>query len=716
MKKARKTAVIVLVTLSFAILIGVGAFIAFMLDGVSLDESKLPIAEATLTVFDGSDEVIHCSGYTKLSDISPNIRNAFIAVEDKRFYSHNGLDLYRIAGALIHDIKNRELSQGGSTISNQLVKNTQLSSEKTLRRKMQEAKITLELERKYTKDEILEMYLNVIYFGKGLYGVNEACRYLYAKAPSDISPAEAASLAATVANPSAYSILINRDKNLDRTRMILSLMQQQKYLSQQEYEGALREDIAINYDNFNNNYNRIYIKSTLSEAKAILKDLYKTDSLKGCRIYTYYDEEKQKVALSALSAYGDAAPSDYSKELVIADNASCGILAYASNSALSFDLQRQPGSLLKPFIYAKAIENGELLPDTPLLDAPTDHDGYSPTNYGNVSYGWISANDALAQSLNTVAVDLLDKIGIEQGYQAITDVGIDLCARDRHLSLALGGITYGSTTKQLIEGYLTLANQGIHKKAGFIRKIVDKNGKTIYDGISSEKHVLSKESAYLTTRMLLSAAKSGTAKQLRSLPFDVAAKTGTVATAQGNSDALCACYTTQHTLVCRYSATSSPFDNSVTGGNLPTKTLRAAMREIYSSDSPEAFQPPARLKKVDIDKTIKDTFHKLVPYKSRGYGERETILGTYNYTFDAPDPERLLLGDIRVSLSEDAAIISFDRFEGITYDVYLNGVQCSDIYGEFYAQEQAFPIGKLEIYCKKRERTLWKMTRLVPLY
>ena len=712
MKKSRKILIFILLTLSFVVLIGFIVFFAETLDDVRLDERKLP-GEASMRMYDKEDALMDNTGYITSEDISQYIKNAFIAVEDKRFYEHNGVDLYRIVGAAIQNFKKGEIAQGGSTISNQLIKNTHLSGEKTIKRKIQEAKITLELERKYSKDQILEMYLNVIYFGKGIYGVGDACRIIYGVLPKDVTPLQAASLAATVANPARYSVLLNKAENQKRSRLILSLMKGQGRLSETEYNDAIGEDIAINYSEFYNNYGNIYNNSALFAAKEILKNSFKS----GYKVYTYFDPEAQAAAEYALSSYSVEENTAYTKEIVVVENLSGGVSAYASNDSHSAELRRQPGSLLKPFIYAKAIEGGNLLPDTPVKDAACDFDGYSPTNYGNTYYGWISVRDALSRSVNTVAVGTLDKIGIEGGYRAIEDAGIKLNQRDKHLSLALGGTTYGSTCLEIAQGYATLANQGTRKKLSFIRKIEDNEGNLIFEAKKSDHYALSRESVYLTTEMMMTCAKEGTAKQLKYLPYDVAAKTGTVAATKGNSDAWCAAYTANNTFVCRYSADPEhPFPDSVTGGNLPTKAIRATMNKLYTEDIPQGFATPPLIRKVDIDKSIKEVFHKLVPHKNSGYGERESILTTVNYSFDAPDPERMLIGDLHIMIAEEKPIIAFQRYPDIQYEVKINGIKCLETAGVYQAEKQRFPIGKLEIYCLKDGRSIWKTTRLVRLY
>ena len=721
MKKSRKIAIVILFISSILLVLGAIASIVLITEDATLNEELLPRNNENITLLDQDGNMMKNGSYAASEEISDYIKNAFIAIEDKRFYRHGGIDLPRKVGAFVNDLKRRDFSQGGSTISNQLIKNTHLTSEKSIKRKLKEAKITLELEKKYDKDSILEMYLNVIYFGKGIYGVKNACKTIYGKLPSDVTPLEAASLAATIANPSRYSALVNYDNNAKRTQTVLSLMKEQGYLSIDEFNEASMSDIVINYKSFDNNYDEIYIKSALSEAKSILGELPKGSSQKQYKVRTYYDKSKQNASSAALLSFDESTNESESnvvtKELVLTDNASGGILAYASNSGLSYHLKRQPGSLLKPFLYAQAIETGRILPDSQRFDAPVDLDGYSPNNFASTYYGWISAREALANSVNSVAVNLLNEIGIEKGRSAIQNAGIPLDRRDNNLSLALGGTTYGSTTLEIAQGYSTLALGGKNAPLSFIKEITDSNNRVIYTHKINPKTVFSEESAFLTTNMLRHTAKFGTAKQLSYLNFDIAAKTGTVSVNDRNSDAWCAAYTSENTFVCRYSVTDNNLSiDNLRGGNQPTKTIRNLMKSIYVNATPAPFQAPPSLKTIEIDKTIKESFHKLVPYKKCGFGTPERIYYTKNFRFDAPDPERLLLSDLTVNTQEEYPVITFRRFAGINYDVFLNGTKCEETEGAFRSVKQLFPIGKLEIICKKDERILWKTTRLVRLF
>ena len=299
MKKARKIAVITLLSLSAIIFIGGILFLLVMTDGAKLNASALPTEDGGYLYYDLNDEPMQNGSYVTLDQVSEHIKHAFIAVEDKRFYQHGGIDVKRTVGAILKNVKDRKFSQGGSTISNQLVKNTHLSNEKTLKRKIKEAKITFELEKRYKKDEILEMYLNVLYFGKGIYGVKNACRTIYGKSPAEVSAIEAASLAATIANPAKYSVLTNYEQNRKRTEMVLWLMQEEGYLSAAEYNEVKESEIIINYTKNNNNCNEIYVNSTFNEAKSIINSAIKLGTKAPYRIYTHYDPMAQNAATNA---------------------------------------------------------------------------------------------------------------------------------------------------------------------------------------------------------------------------------------------------------------------------------------------------------------------------------------------------------------------------------------------------------------------------------
>ncbi|MBQ7501050.1 MAG: hypothetical protein IJT91_09170 [Clostridia bacterium] len=377
-------------------------------------------------------------------------------------------------------------------------------------------------------------------------------------------------------------------------------------------------------------------------------------------------------------------------------------------------MRNQPGSLLKPFIYATAMQSGDLIPSTPILDEPTSFERYAPSNYQNAYHGWTNASYALSRSLNVPAVSVLERVGVEKAFASIKRSGINLDERDKNLALALGGTTYGSTCAEICAGYMTLASMGTHRNLTFIRKITDSSGKLLYLRNNKTNAVFDKETAYLTTTMLAECAQNGTAKQLSTFPFDVAAKTGTVAAKTGNAAAWCAGYTTRHTFVCQYSAQPQAcLPNNVTGGNLPTKSIRCALKTIYQDKTPAPFRKPNGIKTLTIDRTIKEEMHKLVPYEAQRYGSPEMIEATEGYRPDSIDPDELFFGDLSISSHGNDLLISCKQLDGIEYAAKINGVTCTRTPYGFFVPKQPFPLARLEITCSKTGKPIYYRSKII---
>ena len=707
MSKVRKTSIIVLFAASIFLHIAFWGGMWYITKDSYLDSTLLP-NQSKMILYDCNDQLIDQDNYARSAEISEQVKHAFIAVEDKRFYRHHGIDLKRVMGAFLSNIKSGSLREGGSTITCQLAKNTHLTNEKTLIRKIKEAKIALQIERAYSKEQILEMYLNAIYFGHGIYGIKNASMAYFNKTPDLINAREAATLAAIIANPSRYSPRDCFEENQHRATMILSLMNEQGLLSSNKLKSANHSKIIIYYDNFHNNCTEIYTISSLSEAQAILKTEAYTQPL---HVFTYLDPSIESAARRAIESY--STDSTLSCEIMIADNQTHGISTHLS-TGLGKNIKRQPGSLLKPFIYSTAIENNILIPSTPIYDQPMNFSGYTPKNYKNKTYGWIDAEYALTQSLNVPAVSLLQRIGIEKGFSDIEKSGIPLSNQDKNLALALGGTTDGSTVSEICGGYLTLASSGCYTKPTFIRKITDPKGNVLYRHTPTKTCVYSDETTYLTTTMLIKSAQTGTAKQLATLPFEIAAKTGTVAVKNGNSDAWCAGYTTEHTLVCRYSGTGhSPLPDSFTGGNIPTKTLRATLKGIYKGHKPQPFPRPIGIQSIAIDRTVKEELHKLIPYTAQSIGESQTILTTARYPLDSIDADMFFFRDLRTIPTENGCLILCKELENIDYKAYLNGKECPHTSEGFFAEQQFFPLAKLELVCSRAGKPIYKTTKII---
>lgn len=496
---------------------------------IKIDKSKLSLSDVAISVFDSSDNLVSSSvGKIDIDDIPENLKNAFIATEDKRFYTHHGLDYYRIAGALVHDIKTKSFEQGASTISCQLIKNTHLNNEKSIKRKIDEAILAIKLEKNYSKEQILETYLNVIYFGNGIYGVSNASFSYFDKTPDRLTLAECASLSAIVANPSKYSPVYHPDENNERKNTVLKLMLDQKYISKEEYNNAISETVKV--ENTKSNQQFGYNQIAISEASDLLGITEAELKRSGYKIYTYLDNRKQADTDQSIKN------SDVSASIIIGDNEDYSIIAYSSNHRYSpFTMKRNAGSILKPFIYASAFENRLLYPLTRVDDSPSTFGDYAPKNYADVYRGKISIREALAYSSNVCAVKVLQSVGLDRAKSTLKKFGFEPTANDNNYTLALGVTDKGVTIEKILSAYGALANQGNYKKFSTIRYIESKDGKIVYMRDMAKQKIIDEKSADMINDCLNYCTQKGTARKL-SAHKNLCSKTGTFEVGDKNSD------------------------------------------------------------------------------------------------------------------------------------------------------------------------------------
>lgn len=610
---------ITIIAFSVIILLVLSAFITLIAlsYGTELDEAKLKPNQNIINVFDITGETVKkTEQYLTIDKIPDNLKDAFVALEDKRFYEHNGIDAKRIASALWTDIKTLSLKEGGSTITQQLIKNTHLDGNKNFRRKLKEARLALEIEKKFSKDEILEMYLNVIYLGGGIYGVKEGASRFFDKECSNLTLAECASIAGTTKNPSRYSPTKNLENNKSRAKTVLDCMLDQKKITQNEYDNAMQElqtiSIADTKEKTVDIYSN-YVSNAYAQASDILKMSVSEIKEKGYKLFTYLDSNAQKeVYLSATNSNLNAASKNGTadKTAILCDNASRGIIAYYSdNYNQLFYQRRQIGSVIKPFYsYAPAIEENIFKTTDILNDEAGNFDGYKPSNYADIYRGKITLKQALATSSNVCAVQLAYLLGEKMCFNYAKAFGLNLDKKDENLSAALGGLTYGVSPADVATAYCALSNGGTVKSISFVKTIEDANGKVVYSHSDiAEKKAISKQSAYLLSDMLKYTAKEGTAKKMGVLPFSVYSKTGTVSHADKNfnSDAWNASYTSKHTIISLYSADSDDMLlQQVSGGSYPTLLSKTVFERLYNRIGlPEDIEMPNDIIKVDLVKS-----------------------------------------------------------------------------------------------------------------
>ncbi len=673
-----KKAIAILSAAAICIAAALVIYLTVTFTAVSLSSDKLT-ADNELTVFAEDNRVIgNTVGKSEYTDFPEDLKNSFIAVEDKRFYEHNGIDFLRLGGALIQDIKTMSFAQGASTISSQLIKNTHLTNEKTITRKLQESKLTLELEKEYSKEQILTMYLNVIYFGNGIYGVKQAANVFFNKSVSELSLVESASLAAVVVNPATYSPLLNPQQNRERRNSVLRLMREQNYIDEQEYANAVDKDLILS-DIADKNIYTSYVANAIKEASELTGLSERELRKNGYVITTACDRAAQENLYSSMSNEDLLPLNSYSSTPdrmgMITDNKTRKITAYFSNSVIYTDnVRRQPGSVIKPIaVYAAGLEKGVLLPETPILDEETSFGEYSPSNYGGTFAGWTDARRSLAHSYNIPAVKFLEYVGLDYSFDYTQRLGLRLVDTDKNLALALGGIS-GATMRELSGAYATFANQGNYARPYFVVKITDKNGNVIFNRNVEEQTVTGSDTAYLLSSMLRDAVTDGTARKLSALSFPVYAKTGTVAAKGGNSDAWCAGYTSSETFVMwlgNLSMTEEQMpDNGVTGGSYPT--LIAKQYLSNTKKSALAIPQPNTVSEVNIDTYSLENEHILTlagEYTPDAY--RASILCGKAAKLPASTRFELpRVGEVTLKRINTGVTISFEAEDCYGYEIY----------------------------------------------
>ena len=533
-------------------------------DWEKLDLEKLTQLKETSILYDanggragslyGSENRI----YVPLENIPVHVQQAFIAAEDQRFYEHHGVDIVRLFGALWHDIRTMSLEQGASTITQQLIKLTHLSGEKTLSRKAQEALLALQLERQMGKDDILERYLNVVYFGRGAYGIEAAANSYFGKHASGLTLAEGALLAGVIKSPSNYAPHLELENAVERRNLILEEMAQCGFITAEEAEDAQKEALTLNLSEEDAQFGW-YLDAAATEAQEILGVTRDELLTGGYGIYTALDTQAQAAA-EELFANGASFPDPASDgtpaqaALVAEDTANGEIIAIVGGRTYDVRLglnratqiKRQPGSAIKPVsAYAAAIEGYGYMPTSFVDDTPRVFSGgYQPGNAGGNYYGEVTLREALSRSLNVATVDLAEKIGVNALRTQLERFGITPAERDADLALALGSMTEGVSPARLCAAYCALANGGQRVEPHTVRKIVASDGEVLYEAPQADTRAVSAGTACLVTDMLRTAAAEGSANALSAVGANLAGKTGTVdMEGGGNRDIWTVAYT-----------------------------------------------------------------------------------------------------------------------------------------------------------------------------
>jgi penicillin-binding protein 1A len=513
-----------------------------------------------------------------LKDLPPYLPKAFIAIEDRRFYSHYGVDPLGIARAAVANVLHRGVSQGGSTLTQQLAKNLFLTQERTLQRKLQEVELALWLERKHSKTEILELYLNRVYFGSGAYGVEAAAQRYFGKSAKNVTLAEAAMLAGLVKSPSRLAPNRNPEGAEKRAQTVLTAMAEAKFITDAQAQASIGHPSynvkAVGAGTVN------YVADWIGE---VLDDLIGQID-QNIVVETSIDPKLQSVAEASVidELAAKSVKFNVSQGALVAMTPDGAVRAmvggrnYAeSQYNRAVTAKRQPGSAFKPFVYLTAIEAG-LTPETIRQDAPLDVKGWKPENYSHEYFGAVTLTQALAMSLNTVAVRLGLEVGPKNVVRTAHRLGIS-SKLDANASIALG--TSEVSLTELVGAYVPFANGGQGVAPHVVTKIRTAEGKVLYTRPADQLgQVIEPRNVAMMNTMMQETLLSGTARKAEIPGWMAAGKTGT---SQDFRDAWFIGYTANLvTGVWLGNDDNSP-TKKATGGGLPVEVWTRFMRAAH---------------------------------------------------------------------------------------------------------------------------------------
>lgn len=549
-----------------------------------------------------------------IDEVPANLQNAFIAVEDNRFYEHHGVDPLGIIRAVFRNIiSGNATAQGGSTITQQLARNAFLSQEQTLKRKLLEAFLALKIERQYTKKEILEMYMNQIYFGQGCYGIQTASKVYFGKDVKDLSLAQCALIAGLPNSPNYYSPFHSVEAAKQRQSIVLDQMVKYGYITENEAAAAKEADIHLARPQEQRGTDSVASVASyfVNYVIHLISEKYDSDAIykEGLQIYTTLDLDLQKEAEAALKknlpdAYTDDNNLTQPQGALVSIEVGTGYVRAMVGGRgqdhfnRAVQMTRQPGSAFKPFVYLTAFAN-KVTPFDILSNETKDFGGgWTPKNYGGTSGGSVTVMEALVKSMNIPTVYLADQVGMGKVIQTAKNVGISTLVTegeysDTNLATALGGLTYGVSVWDMAKAYSVFANGGKLVEPTVIMKVVDRNGKVIEDhsGARESTQAVDEASAWTLTSVLEEVISRGTGGNAY-IGRPSAGKTGTT---DDEHDAWFVGYTPDlSTAVWVGDDTST--NAGYTGGTIPAAIWRDYMYEAESGYTVKNFEIPASVR------------------------------------------------------------------------------------------------------------------------
>lgn len=582
--------------------------------------------------------------WASYKDIPTNLVYATVAIEDKRFFQHSGVDWLRSMKASANLFLGGSSTYGASTVTQQLVKNLTNDNEVTVRRKLVEIFRALEMEKQYSKEDIMEWYLNTIYLGEQAYGVRTAAYTYFGKDVSELDLAECASLIAITNNPSIYDPYISektKAKNKERQTDILYEMRQQGYITENEYQNAKNEELQFQYADSssetgdNSDYYSYFVDQVIRD---VVNDLasatgYDTEVINrmilggGYQIYSTIDVDVQNAAEEVYEDLDNIPKTDSTYQqlqsgIVIIDNETGDIAAIVGGVGQkegSLTLSRatqsllSPGSTIKPLaVYAPALEMGLITPATVYDDTPfTFGSSPWPKNEDDTYHGLTNILTAMKRSTNTVAVKVLDDVGLDYAYHyAVNDMHLDTLVDQYELngvnytdksywSLALGGMVRGVTIRDLTAAYASIENKGTYREARTYTKVLDSDGNVVLDNTQSSNENMSEKTAYYLTYMMEETVKDGTGQEAQVPGIDTAGKTGTTS---DDKDRWFAGYTSYYTGVvwCGYDQPQEVVLEDDSIENPASVLFNKVMTKVHEGKQNKAFEKPTSVIDVEV--------------------------------------------------------------------------------------------------------------------
>lgn len=535
---------------SLILIIGIGLvlgwFYTFYYRDVvqEVDFNNFHYQPAQKSLIYSADDVLLAEVYNEnrinvdISQISTHMQRAIIAIEDHRFYKHKGVDILGTLRALVENLRYKEVKQGGSTITQQLARNLFLNPERTYERKLKEAALAIALERRYSKDEILSMYLNQIYYGSGYYGVEIAAQKYFGKPAAQLSLAESALLAAVPNRPSDYDLHRHPEAAQKRQQLVLQRMLELGMINRMEYQRALKEKVEIlPPDQQAQQYYRYpyFVVAALKELEEILghQKLYAGGLVIHTTLNTKIQQLAEQTVADSLDSFAARRISAGNVALVSVVPQTGAVVALVGGRDFQTDQNnlaltpRQPGSTIKPFVYAAALDSGKIKSNTLVNATPRSFNGYYITNGGRWQ-GSVALQDAISYSLNVPVAELVQKLGFEAVADYLKRFGISTVTPSDYnfAALALGGMYHGIKPLELAAAYGVFANGGEYHQPYFIEQVTDHRGQLVYQHQRQARRVISKEVADTMHYFLKGVVTRGTGTGAR-IAWESAGKTGT---------------------------------------------------------------------------------------------------------------------------------------------------------------------------------------------